>query len=177
MLAPHVFVEDESVAGIEAARDAYESTLRPRLAKYHDDVDATFWGWNGVWLSPEFRSWNIEPYLPRHRGAGPRVAGHRGPVRHARPARRHRRRDRVRATERLVLDGGGHVLHAGATTPVVDAVAGLRRARQPPGVLRPDAASTARVHSLAIGASRSGATSFIACRRSPSTNWTWSLTS
>jgi len=24
----------------------------------------TFWGWNDVWLNPEFRSWNIEEYLP-----------------------------------------------------------------------------------------------------------------
>jgi pimeloyl-ACP methyl ester carboxylesterase len=64
LLAPHVFVEDRSIAGIEAARIAYTSTdLGRRMAKYHDDPDATFWGWNDVWLSPAFRAWNIEGSL------------------------------------------------------------------------------------------------------------------
>jgi pimeloyl-ACP methyl ester carboxylesterase len=27
-------------------------------------VDVAFWGWNGVWLNPEFRAWNIEELLP-----------------------------------------------------------------------------------------------------------------
>jgi pimeloyl-ACP methyl ester carboxylesterase len=65
LLAPHVFVEDRSVEGIEAARRAYlTSDLSERMAKYHDDADAMFWGWNRIWLAPEFRDWNIEEYLP-----------------------------------------------------------------------------------------------------------------
>jgi pimeloyl-ACP methyl ester carboxylesterase len=65
-MAPHVFVEPESIAGIETARDVYRTTdLGKRLGRYHDDPDATFWGWNDIWLSPAFRSWNIEEYLPR----------------------------------------------------------------------------------------------------------------
>lgn len=63
--APHVFVEDVTVAGIEAARHAYEATdLRRKLARYHSDVDEAFGGWNDIWLSPDFRDWNIEAYLP-----------------------------------------------------------------------------------------------------------------
>ena len=66
LIAPHVFVEDISVASIAAARDAYEhGDLRARLAKYHADVDGAFWGWNRAWLDPEFRRWNLEAYLPR----------------------------------------------------------------------------------------------------------------
>ena len=66
LIAPHVFVEDLSVASIAAARDAYEhGDLRARLAKYHADVDGAFWGWNRAWLDPEFRRWNLEAYLPR----------------------------------------------------------------------------------------------------------------
>ena len=62
--APHVFVEDLSVASIAAARVNYESTnFRARLGCYHAHVDATFWAWNDIWLEPEFRSWNIEFYL------------------------------------------------------------------------------------------------------------------
>jgi pimeloyl-ACP methyl ester carboxylesterase len=64
LLAPHVFVEDRSIEGIALAKVAYEDTDLPRrMARYHDDADATFWGWNDVWLSPEFREWNIESSL------------------------------------------------------------------------------------------------------------------
>lgn len=60
VIAPHEFVEDVSVAGIAEARLAYETTdLRDKLARYHDDVDSAFYGWNDIWLSPAFRSWNI----------------------------------------------------------------------------------------------------------------------
>jgi pimeloyl-ACP methyl ester carboxylesterase len=67
-LAPHVFVEEISVTSIAAAKIAYETTnMRERLARYHDDVDGAFWGWNNIWLNPAFRAWNIEEYLPRIR--------------------------------------------------------------------------------------------------------------
>jgi pimeloyl-ACP methyl ester carboxylesterase len=63
--APHVFVEDISIASIEKAKTAYESgDLRARLAKYHAHVDVAFRGWNDAWLDPDFRSWNLEHYLP-----------------------------------------------------------------------------------------------------------------
>ncbi|MGH7125124.1 MAG: alpha/beta fold hydrolase, partial [Stellaceae bacterium] len=62
--APHVFVEDVTVASIEQARDAYRTTDLPsRLARHHDDPDHAFWGWNDIWLDPAFRSWNIKEYL------------------------------------------------------------------------------------------------------------------
>lgn len=64
LLAPHVIVEPETVAGIEDARDAYGTGLRERLARHHADVDTAFRGWNDVWLSPEFLSWDIREYLP-----------------------------------------------------------------------------------------------------------------
>jgi pimeloyl-ACP methyl ester carboxylesterase len=64
-MAPHVFVEKISVASIAEAKVAFETTdLRSRLARYHDDVDTAFWGWNDIWLHPDFRRWNIEAYLP-----------------------------------------------------------------------------------------------------------------
>ncbi|MBN3755890.1 alpha/beta hydrolase [Paraburkholderia sp. Tr-20389] len=59
-IAPHVFVEDISVASIAEAKAAYEQTdLRDKLARHHDDVDSAFYGWNDVWLSDAFRSWSI----------------------------------------------------------------------------------------------------------------------
>ena len=64
VVAPHLFVEDVSIASIEKAREAYETTdLRARLARYHADPDSAFRGWNDIWLNPAFRSWNIEAEL------------------------------------------------------------------------------------------------------------------
>jgi pimeloyl-ACP methyl ester carboxylesterase len=61
VLAPHIMVEDRSVDNIEQARIAYlETDLRQRLAKYHDEPDSAFWGWNRIWLHPPFRAWSIE---------------------------------------------------------------------------------------------------------------------
>lgn len=63
--APHVFTEEAGLRSIEKAREAYENgELKPRLARWHQDVDAAFWGWNGPWLHPDFRAWNIEASLP-----------------------------------------------------------------------------------------------------------------
>ena len=64
VLAPHIFVEDITLANIERARQEYESgTLRAGLARYHDDVDSAFWGWNHIWLHPPFARWNISDEL------------------------------------------------------------------------------------------------------------------
>ena len=66
LLAPHVFVEDLSVNGIAQARTNFETTNLPeKLARHHLDAARTFWGWNNIWLHPDFRAWNIEEYLPR----------------------------------------------------------------------------------------------------------------
>ncbi|MHB8264158.1 MAG: alpha/beta fold hydrolase [Acidimicrobiales bacterium] len=65
LIAPHVIVEDQSIEGIAAARETFLSTnLAEKMSRYHIDPESTFWGWNRVWLSAEFREWNIEEYLP-----------------------------------------------------------------------------------------------------------------
>ncbi|XYJ87305.1 2-succinyl-6-hydroxy-2,4-cyclohexadiene-1-carboxylate synthase MenH [Cupriavidus necator] len=64
VLAPHIVVEDLSVRSIAGTRQAYlETDLRQRLARHHDDVDSAFWGWNDIWLDPEFRQWDLRPLL------------------------------------------------------------------------------------------------------------------
>ena len=66
LLAPHVFVEELSVTSIAAAKVRFETTnLAEKLGRHHRDAARTFWGWNDIWLHPEFRKWNIEEYLPR----------------------------------------------------------------------------------------------------------------
>jgi len=63
--APHVFVEDLTVASIARVKDLYRTTdLAGKLRRYHHSVDRTFWGWNDIWLDPRFKFWNIERSLP-----------------------------------------------------------------------------------------------------------------
>jgi len=63
-MAPHVFVEDCTVAGIAAAGEAFRAgTLAGRLARHHDDADALFRSWHDAWLAPEFRGWDITAML------------------------------------------------------------------------------------------------------------------
>ena len=65
VMAPHVLVEDISISSIAQAKIAYQTTdLGKRLGRYHADADVAFWGWNDIWLHPDFRAWNIEKYLP-----------------------------------------------------------------------------------------------------------------
>jgi len=64
LIAPHFFTEDPGIASIEEARKAYATTdLRAKLARWHADVDNAFKGWNGAWLDPEFRKWDITEQL------------------------------------------------------------------------------------------------------------------
>ena len=122
LLAPHVVVEDVTVDAIAAARAAYTATdLRARLSRYHDDVDGAFHGWNDVWLSPEFRGWDITdrlanitaPILIVQGGADAYgttrqldliAGGVRGPC------------------NRVVLDGVGHAPHLEAADATLAAV-------------------------------------------------------
>ncbi len=69
VLAPHEFVEAETLAGIREARTAWQTTDLPqKLARYHHaQTERVFSDWNDCWLSPPFRDWNIEEYLPRIR--------------------------------------------------------------------------------------------------------------
>ena len=44
---------------------AYEADgLRERMGRHHRDPDAAFYGWNDVWLHPEFPHWDITDVLP-----------------------------------------------------------------------------------------------------------------
>lgn len=64
MIAPHFVVEDVSVTSIAEIKRAYETTdLKTKLARWHNDVDNAFYGWNGAWLDLKFREWDISDYL------------------------------------------------------------------------------------------------------------------
>jgi pimeloyl-ACP methyl ester carboxylesterase len=64
MIAPHFIVEDISVKSIAEIKVTYETTeLKAKLARWHKEVDNAFYGWNGAWLDPKFRDWDISEYL------------------------------------------------------------------------------------------------------------------
>lgn len=59
LMAPHFFTEPMGLASIAEARDAFEESLEPRMARYHADPEATFRGWNDAWLDPGFKAWHV----------------------------------------------------------------------------------------------------------------------
>jgi len=64
-MAPHEFVEEETLAGISAVKAAWTATDLPhKLARHHADAPRVFAEWNDTWLAPAFRDWSIEEYLP-----------------------------------------------------------------------------------------------------------------
>jgi pimeloyl-ACP methyl ester carboxylesterase len=65
--AAHIFIEDITLAGIREAVAAYrDADLSEKLSRYHgDNTAAAFFRWADTWLDPDFRSWNIEHFLPR----------------------------------------------------------------------------------------------------------------
>jgi pimeloyl-ACP methyl ester carboxylesterase len=63
-MAPLAFVEPFNLDSIRRARTLYADTdMRAKLARHHDDVDGVFFGWNDIWLHPDFGSWSIRDDL------------------------------------------------------------------------------------------------------------------
>jgi pimeloyl-ACP methyl ester carboxylesterase len=125
--APHLFVEELSVRSIAAVRHEYETTdLRTRMARYHSDVDRTFFGWNDVWLSEAFREWNIEEFVPRVRAPIFAVQGIADE--YGTPAQLERIARRARApVDRLLLARCAHAPHRDRRAVVEATVAGWLR--------------------------------------------------
>jgi pimeloyl-ACP methyl ester carboxylesterase len=122
--APHVFVEEVSVTSIAAARESYDAgALRERLVRHHGaNVDGAFRGWNGAWLDPDFRRWNIEEHVRRVRVPSLLIQGEDdayGTLAQV-EAIEHGSRGPV---TRLVLPGCGHTPHRDRPDEVVSAVA------------------------------------------------------
>ncbi len=121
VMAPHIVVEDISTTSITAARVAYETTdLRARLAKYHNDPDSAFWGWNGIWLNPQFRDWSIQGEISAIRCPVLAVQGledEYGTLQQIRGIAQ-----RVPTTELLELPSCGHSPHRDQSSAVIGAV-------------------------------------------------------
>lgn len=121
--APHVFVEDLSITSIARAKVAYETTdLRAKLARFHgDNVDVAFRGWNDVWLSSAFATWNIEALLPRIHC--PTLVMQSEDDEYGTLAQLDAITNGIGgASETLILPDGGHTPHHRHRKPVLDVV-------------------------------------------------------
>jgi pimeloyl-ACP methyl ester carboxylesterase len=121
LLAPHAFVEDVTVAEIRIARERYaEGSLRERMARHHDDVDAAFWGWCDVWLDPEFRDWSLEADAERVRTPVLLIQGVEDP--YGTLEQLDRIQARVRGPVTRIEVPGGHSPHFEAPDEVLAAI-------------------------------------------------------
>lgn len=60
LMSPHFFTESGGLAEIAMSTKAFETGgLREKMQKYHRDADGAFYGWNRVWLDPDFEEWNV----------------------------------------------------------------------------------------------------------------------
>jgi pimeloyl-ACP methyl ester carboxylesterase len=121
LLAPHVFVEDVTVAAIRETRDQYgDGGLRERMARHHADVDAAFYGWCDVWLDPAFRDWSLAADAERVTCPALLIQGVDDPYGTLEQLDRIEARVRGPVTRREVP--GGHSPHLEATEDVLAAI-------------------------------------------------------
>jgi pimeloyl-ACP methyl ester carboxylesterase len=122
MIAPHFIVEDISVASIAKIKVAYEtSELKAKLKRWHRDVDNAFYGWNGAWLNPKFRDWDISEYLAYIRVPVAIVQGvddEYGTMRQVEIARE----ECYCPVDVTVIPGAGHAPHREAPGATLDAI-------------------------------------------------------
>jgi len=124
-IAAHFFVEDLNIRSIEAIRDTYaQDDLRARLSRYHRDVDNAFHGWNGAWLDPRFRAFDITGYLPTIQVPVLGLQGADDP--YGTPAQLDALADhvRVQVTTRLIQDAR-HAPHLEAKNETLAAITGF----------------------------------------------------
>jgi pimeloyl-ACP methyl ester carboxylesterase len=129
MIAAHFFVEDVNLAAIRRIRDEYEhGDLRPRLARYHRDVDNAFRGWNDTWLDPRFRAFDITGYVERIRVPMLALQGEDDPYGTEEQLRVLDRHARVSVETRLIA-GARHAPHLEAKAATLVAIADFVRDR------------------------------------------------
>ena len=124
LIAPHVFVEDVGVDGDRRGprRVRATATCATRLGRHHDDVDATFRGWNDIWLAPEFRDVEHRGRTcrrsPRRCSSSRAIDDQYGTLAQVDAIER----GVAGPFERLVIAGAGHAPHQQAGADVVAAI-------------------------------------------------------
>ncbi|MCE1242719.1 alpha/beta hydrolase [Oryzomicrobium sp.] len=114
-IAPHSWVEEESLAGIRIAGQSWRDSLgkaggfQARLARHHGDADRVFSDWHDTWLSPPFRHWDIRSRL--HTIACPTLAVQGRQDEYATLGQIEVVRDSVPGAEMAVIEDCGHSPH------------------------------------------------------------------
>ena len=68
LMAPHFFTEEVGLAEIAKAKELFNtSDLKQKMAKFHNDPENTFRGWNDGWLNPEFKDWDVTDVIDEFR--------------------------------------------------------------------------------------------------------------
>jgi pimeloyl-ACP methyl ester carboxylesterase len=128
LIAPHFIVEDISVKSIAEVKTTYETTnLREKLARWHKHVDNAFYGWNGVWLDPAFRNWDISECLAYIRVPVAIIQGaddQYGTIRQVEIARE----ECYCPVDVTLLAGAGHQPHREAPSATLHAISDLANA-------------------------------------------------
>jgi len=123
LMAPHFFTEEMGLAEIRRARQAFESgVLRDKLKRWHADVDCAFRSWNGPWLDPDFKAWDITEALGYIRVPILIVQGaddQYGTLKQVEAAQQ----ECYCPVETAVLPGVRHAPHRDAPTPTVEVTA------------------------------------------------------
>lgn len=119
--APHVFLEEISVAQIRRACEAYAAgPLRDNLQRYHECPDSAFWGWAKAWLNPAMSTWNIEALLARI--TCPVLAIQGDGDEYGTLAQLDRIKRQVPQTKLAILDNCGHSPHVARADAVLQTV-------------------------------------------------------
>ncbi len=123
--APHVMVEPVTIEGIRDTVKKYNSKgkLHKAMSKYHEDkAESVFSAWHRLWLSVDFRHWNIEYLLPSIRCACLIVQGRDDP--YGTEAHARRIAGKLSGPTRLeMIENCGHVPHHEATAGVLSLMA------------------------------------------------------
>ena len=145
LIAPHFIVEEfRWPRSPRSGRPTRPRELKAKLARWHKDVDNAFYGWNGAWLDPKFRDWDISEYLAYIRVPVAIVQGaddQYGTMRQVEIAQE----ECYCPVDVTIIAGAGHSPHREAPEATLD---GDRRFRQRRcsgrrGLARREAASTA----------------------------------
>jgi len=118
LIAPHVVVEEITLAAIRETRERFETgDLRERMTRHHDDPDVAFRNWCDVWLEPAFRDWTLEAEAERISCPVLLIQGVEDP--YGTFDQLGRIEARVRGPVRRVIVSGGHRLHRESPEPLL----------------------------------------------------------
>lgn len=133
LIAPHVFVEERTLAGIGRAREAFfEGDLRRRLRRWHGaNVDALFSAWADTWLAAEFRGFDMRAELSRIHVPVLAVQSEHDPYGTLAQIEAIRQAA-TGPVETLILSGASHAPHIDAADETVAAIAAFARRCLPP---------------------------------------------